>query len=1163
MNDTWRTSLFVVWVAGWGGGIALAAEPIDFNRDIRPILSNACYKCHGPDAKERKGGSDGLRLDTPEGAYADQGGTRAIVPGKPADSELLRRITTEDLDERMPPAGMGRAVTARELELLTWWIEQGAPYAKHWSYLKPVRPPLPTVKNSSWPKNDIDRILLARLEREGLQPSAEADRYAIIRRVSLDLTGLPPTLPEVDEFVNDPRSDAYEQLVDRLLQKKAFGEQWARMWLDLARYADSAGYADDPSRTIWGYRDYVIRSFNSNKPFDQFTIEQLAGDLLPQPTEEQLAATAFHRNTLTNSEGGTNDEEFRNVAIIDRVNTTWMVWMGTSMACSQCHDHKYDPLPQADYFRFFAVLNNTEDADRRDEAPLLEYFTAEQQQQRSDLQREIGTLEEKLRTPTPELLAGLGKWDQQFPRDFAWQPPQPSAVKSTSGAALTIQADRSIVVAGGQPSDVYEIELPLTLAKLTALRLEAIPHDSLPQRGPGHAAGNFVISRVTASVIPPSANQVSARFVRIEIPGKEKILSLAEVQVLRGSENVALRGTATQSTTDFDGPAKLAIDGNSEGKYEQKSVTHTAISENPWWEVDLQSPQSIERIVIWNRTDAGVEGRLADFRIILLDAQRQPVWEQRVAPAPKPSSEFAVTGVQSVPFTTALADVAQDGFDPQQVLSSADAKTDAKTSAKTNGWAIGGHTGQPHSLTLLAGAAIDIPPGSKLLVTIEQKSGMEKHTLGSFRLSVTADARISEFAKTPASMVAIVSKDAAARTEQQRQVLTDYYLAQIAPELDVTRRQLAAAKKRLSEMKPQTLPILRELAADKRRKTYIQHRGNFQDLGAEVTAGVPSALHPLPTGFQPDRMGIAKWLVDPNNPLTPRVIANRFWEQIFGQGLVRTSEEFGSQGELPSHPELLDWLAVELVESGWNVKHFLKLLVTSAAYRQSSKVTPELYERDPANRLLARGPRFRLSAEMVRDQALAVSGLLSSKMYGPSVKPLQPSLGLKAAFGSAIDWKTSDGEDRYRRGLYTEWRRSNPYASMLTFDAPNREVCTIRRPRTNTPLQALVTLNDPVYIECAQALARRIAVSAATPAEKARFGFRACLARPPYEHELGRLVKLFEEAKAEYAQAPEQAKQLATVPLGPAPPGADLTELAAWTVVSNVLLNLDEMLMKR
>jgi uncharacterized protein DUF1553/uncharacterized protein DUF1549/cytochrome c len=724
------------------------ADQIDFNRDIRPILSNYCFQCHGPDADERQGGTDGLRLDTEEGAFADIGGTTAIVRGKPAESLLIDRIASADPDEMMPPEETGNTLSADEIGLMTEWILQGAPYAGHWSYNALVRSALPEVENKTWPRNPIDFFLLSRLEHEGLSPSAEADPATLVRRLALDLTGLPPTLEEVDKFVDDPSDNAYEQLVESMLQKKSFGEHWARMWLDLARYADSAGYADDPPRTIWAYRDWVIRAFNKNQSFADFTIEQIAGDLLPEPTEDQLIATAFHRNTLTNNEGGTDDEEFRNVAVVDRVNTTMAVWMGTTVNCAQCHNHKYDPISQEDFFRLFAIFNNTEDADRTDDSPLLEIYSE-----------------------------------------------------------------------------------------------------------PG--------------IRPPA---------------------------------------------------------------------------------------------------------------------------------------------ESEPITT--------------------------------------------------------------------------------------------------------------------------------------------------------VPIQRELSGDQRRQTRIQFRGNFLTTGKQVLPGVPIALHSFPRDMQADRLSLAHWLVDKDNPLTPRVIANRYWESIFGIGIVRTSEDFGAQGELPSHPELLDWLATELLRRNWDLKAMLKLLVTSAAYRQSSRTDPLQLERDPDNRLLARGPRFRLSAEMIRDQSLSVSGLLSPKMFGPPVHPPQPKLNVKAAFGSGIDWQTSLGEDRTRRSLYTSWRRSNPYPSMTTFDAPNREICTIRRVRTNTPLQALVTLNDPVFIEAAQALSRKMATHGNSPEDQIRYGFRVCLARNPERQEQARLVRLYQQLRTRYANDADKAQQLATQPIGAAPDQAQVAELAALTVVSNVLLNLDEMLMK-
>ena len=1135
----------------------VSAEPgmptkIDFNRDIRPILFNNCIRCHGPDEKERKGGKDGLRLDVLSDATADLGGYAAIVPGKPEASELIKRITSTDPDEVMPPTKGGKKLSPREVALFQQWIKEGAKFSAHWAYVRPVSPVIPAVKNSAWAKNDIDRLLLARLEREGLAPMPEADRITLIRRLSLDLTGLPPTLAEVDEFAKDQRPDAYEQLVARLLKKDAYGEHWARMWLDLARYADSAGYADDPPRTIWGYRDYVIRSFNSNKPFDQFTTEQIAGDLLPNPTNEQLVATAFHRNTLTNNEGGTNDEEYRNVAIVDRVNTTWAVWMGTSMACSQCHTHKYDPLTQEEYFRFFAILNNTEDADRGDESPLIKWYSGDQEKQKSNWEAELAALETKLKTPTPELAAAQAKWEAELGAEFTWHAPKPAAIKSKEGVELTIIGENQILAKRGAETDIFTVELPLTLTKLSALTLETLPHESLPGKGAGFGGGNFVLSRVAATIVPPETSRPSGRYVRIELPGQGRMLSLAEVQIFKGSENLATAGEAKQSTTDYDGPAKLAIDGNTNGDYNAaKSTTHTAVSENPWWEVDLKSAKEIDRVMIWNRTDGNVGNRLANFQVSLLDEQRKPVWTRTIADPPSPSASLSLSGSRDVPFKQVVADHSQPSFDAATLLA-----------PKGAGWAVGGALDKPHTLTLLTGAPVDVPAGSKLVVSLEQTSSHTNHTLGSFRLSISDDARAERLIKVPAAILAALKTPAANRSDEQKKLISEHYLGVVAEGLKAEREKIAALKKQIAEIKPVTVPIFRELKEGQRRATKIQYRGNFLDLGPEVKPGTPAVFPPLPEG-PADRLAMARWLVSPENPLTARVIVNRYWEQIFGIGLVRTSEEFGSQGELPSHPELLDYLATELVASKWDLKHLLTLMVSSAAYRQNSKVSPELAERDPDNRLLARGPRHRLSAEMVRDQALAVSGLLSAKMYGPSVRPPRPSFGLSAAFGGGLDWQPSMGEDKFRRGLYTEWRRTSPYPSMSTFDAPSREVCTIRRNKTNTPLQALVTLNDPVYIEAAQALARKLAAHTGSTADRATLGFRLCVSRAPSEKELARLVKLFEDSKADFAKDAAAATKMATEPLGAAPAGMDVSELAAWTVVSNVLLNLDETLMKR
>lgn len=1130
------------------------ADKIDFNRQIRPILSQNCFLCHGPDEKERKGK---LRLDLRDDALkAGSSGNAAIVPGDPGKSEVMARVTHSDPDELMPPTKSGKKLSSEQVGLLRKWIEQGANYATHWAYSKPVRPPLPAPKDGAWPKNGIDHFILGRLDQEGLKPMAEADKYALARRVSLDLTGLPPSIEEVDKFANDNSPDAYENYVDDLLAKESFGEHWARLWLDLARYADSAGYADDPLRSIWAFRDYVIKSFNANKPFDQFTVEQMAGDLLPEPTEEQLVATAFHRNTMTNNEGGTNDEEFRNAAIVDRVNTTMTVWMGTSMACAQCHTHKYDPISQDEYFQFMAFLNNTEDADRGDETPVHKFFTRSQGEQREKLQIEISALDLILRTSTPELESSFAKWEQGFPRELNWKTSKPGSVKYNRELPIATRDDGTVRADPGRAKETYSVELPIQGTQLTGVRLEALPDEALPEKGAGLGAdGSFLVNRISAILVPPNSETVPGRYVRIEIPGKEKILSLAEVQVFSGSENVARAGEASQSSTEYDAQARLAIDGNTDGNFQAKSTTHSSTSENPWWELDLKEARAIQRLVIWSRTDNDLHKRLKDFRITVLNEKREPLWERMVKDAPNPSSEFAVDGTRAVRFSVAYADNVENSKDAAAVLSE---KADPK-----KGWTAGKGDGKEHWLALVTEQSLSVPDGSKLVVTIEQNSG-KNQSLGSFRFSTTENPALPNFGKVAPEILALMTREPTSRSKEDSGHLLNYYLRQIAPQLEKERTRVAELNRQLEAIKPNTVPILRELAGDKRRKTKFQFRGNWMDLGKEVTEAVPVALHQLPSEAPRNRLTLAKWLVDSNNPLTARVVANRFWEQIFGIGLVRTSEEFGSQGEPPSHPELLDWLAVELMEQKWDVKNFLKTLVTSATYRQSSKVTPELAERDPDNRLLARGPRFRMSAEMVRDQALSIAGLLSPKMYGPSVKPPRPASGLSAAFGSSVDWKTSEGEDRFRRALYTEWRRTSPYPSMATFDAPNREVCTVRRTRTNTPLQALVTLNDPVYFEASQALGRRMAQTKGSLADKVRHGFRTCLLRQPTEKELGRLVTLFGEALAEYAKGnPESARNIASEPIGPVPTGQDATELAAWTTVANVLLNLDETLMKR
>jgi hypothetical protein len=1119
------------------------AGKIDFNRDIRSILSNRCLTCHGPDPAERKGG---LRLDTQAGSRADLGGYAAVTPGDPDASALLERVITSDEDDRMPPSDIGPRLTPDEVALLKQWVSEGGEYAQHWAYVPPSRPALPPVKKTEWVRNPIDRFVLSRLENEGAEPSEEADRWALARRAAIDLTGLPPSFESVQAYLSDESDFAFERYVDGLLTEDSFGERWARVWLDLARYADSAGYADDPPRTIWGYRDYVIRALNDNMPFDQFTVEQLAGDLLPNPSENQLIATAFHRNTMTNSEGGTNDEQFRNEAIVDRVNTTMAVWMGTTIACAQCHNHKYDPITQEEYFKFFAFFNNTQDNDQRNEQPLFSLFSEAQKQKSAEWKEEITASKYQIERPNDVVAAEQGRWEARLKVSPEWQALHPMDA-SAGTRILNVDSEGVVRASGEKPDkDRYQIQIPVDDESITAIRLETLPQKE-----------NFAVSQVTLTWEPSVVKPVSAQYVRIELPGKGKILSLAEVEVISRGENLALKGAASQSSTASGGDAGRAIDGNTSGQYNQSnSTTHTATTSNPWWELDLGKSVAIDEIRVWNRTDGGdaIGQRIKGFQLKLLSEDRSLVDERIPEEIPVPNLVIAISGAKSLEIASVSADFEQRRFAVKSVLQK---KLDPKKA-----WAVGGQAEKPHEITLVLKESLADASG-KLVVTIGMESNRAKHLIDGVKISSTASPQIAEFAGTPKQIRDLISKDAKDRSAEQRSEMNTYFRT-ISPSLRPDRERLAMLEKNVSDQKPlTTVPIFRELAADKRRETHIQVRGNYLNKEGKVDEGTPASLHPLPSGAPKDRLTLARWLVSDENPLTARVIANRHWEQLFGMGIVSTSEEFGSQGELPSHPELLDWMAVELMDSGWDLKHLLKLVVSSATYRQSSRLTEKDLEFDPDNHLYGRGPRFRLSAEMIRDQALAIGGLLSDKKYGPPARPAQPKMGLSAAFGSGIDWETSKGADRYRRGLYTNWRRSNPYPSMTTFDAPTREVCTVRRPRSNTPLQALVTLNDPVYVEAAQGLARRIVAQRGTTEFQIEWAFRTALVRAPSDPERDRLVSLYQATKTVFEGEPEQAKEMATIPLGDPGDGTDYVQLAAWTVVGNVILNLDEIFLKR
>ncbi len=1127
-------------------------EPsIDFGRQVRPILSRNCFACHGPDEAHREGG---LRLDLRDAAVAKPaGGQAAIVPGQPESSELVRRITSTDPDVQMPPPKSGHELTAAEIDILRRWIASGSAYAQHWSFVKPNRPAI----FEPGANDPIDAFIRRELINHQLSPSPEADRATLLRRASLDLRGLPPSPEELDEFLSVAAPDAYERLLDRLLADPAFGERWARMWLDLARYADSAGYGSDPLRlNMWRYRDWVIDAFNRNLPYDQFTVQQLAGDLLPNASAEQRMATAFHRNTMTNSEGGTDDEEFRTYAVWDRVDTTFQVWMGVTMGCAKCHSHKYDPITQQEYYRVFAIWNQTADRDLPDESPVMQAPDETYQRKSAEIDAQIAAVKRQFETDTPEFLADLAAWEKEMTGAGGWTVITPSTFAATQGTELTLQEDQSLLAGGQKPDkETYVVQFPLPETGLAALRVEAIPDASLPGGGSGRADnGSFVLSQISATIKPagdaPPAPQ--GRFVRIEREGSGKFLHLAEVEVFSDGKNVARAGKASQSSTGYNGDAARGIDGNTNGDfYSGNSVTHTAEQENPWWEVDLQQPSAIERIVVWNRTDNETGRRMADLKVSILNADRQPVWQFELPEPPQPSKDLATSNEQSVKFRAAYADESQAEF-PVGVL--------LETTRKPNtGWSVGPKSNEPHQAAFVL--AEPLTPNGPQLVTIRlTHESVKTPPVGRFRISTTDNAAAAQRVGIPRDVLQIVDSSSDSRTADQTQQLKAYY-RKLTPVLKSLRDQIAALEK--SRPAIPTLPVLQELPADQHRKTNILLRGNFLSKGTEVEAGLPTAFHAAKPQAAVNRWELAEWLASPENPLTARVAANRFWAQLFGVGLVSTEEDFGAQGELPSHPDLLDWLAVEFQDGQWDMKRFLRCLVSSATYRQRAKVSPEALAQDPQNRWLSRGPRFRLEAELVRDQALAVSGLLSRKMGGPSVYPYQPSGMWQAAFNGQRSWTESPGEDKFRRGLYTFWRRTVPYPSMAAFDAPSREICAVRRIRTNTPLQAFVTMNDPVYVEISQAFARRIhADGGSTPEARAAYALKLVLCRIPDAGQVAEVVKLYESELDHYRSHPQEAAELAVKPLGDLPAGLDAAEAAAWTVVANMLLNLDGVLMR-
>lgn len=1022
-EDTAGPELIAVAAAAMPGTGA-DYEPVSFNRQVRPILSDKCFLCHGPDERMRDE-TGGLRLDLREEAIAFE----AIVPGDPGASLLIDRVTSERSRTVMPPPHTNLSLTDEEISLLSRWIEEGAEYTDHWSFVRPERPDLPDV-GGGWARNDIDLFIHAQLTDNGLAPSPEADKAMLLRRITLSLTGLPPTPEEVDAFLADESPDAYERAVDRLLTSPRFGEHQSRYWLDAVRYADTHGYHLDNERSVWPYRDWVIDAFNDNLPYDDFIVQQLAGDLLPEPTTDQLVASGFIRMNPTTGEGGAINAEYIVKYAVDRVDTVSTIFLGMTVACAQCHDHKYDPVSQREFYQLFAFFNSTAEAamDGNAIAP----------------------------------------------------PPSIRVITNAQRAEISALRDRAAAIDG----DIAR--------RIAAIEYTEPDLDTLP--APDLVAENVWIEDDT----PAGAN---------------------------------LQGNGQDPHWRWvTGPDHPVYSGN-------RSTHREASGLNQHFFTGASEPLVISAgdvLFAWVYLDPANPPEVVQLQFNNGDWNHRARWGTNKAHAPNltgagnhEAGPLPPTG-QWVKLEVPAATV---GLSPGDQI---------------NGWAF----------TQFGGSVYYDCAG--LLIP----DARYKWSRAIWEAQAQGDASV------PEALRIVIATPPTERTADQDRAVLDHYLRhnheptrEKLATLEAERAQLLARAQQIEAMAPTSL-IAKEL--DMPRPAHVLNRGEYDQPGERVERGTPAALLPMPNDAPANRLGFAQWLTDPGHPLTARVVVNRVWQQYFGTGIVETAEDFGSQGAWPSHPELLDWLAVEFVESGWDVKHLHRLIVTSAAYRQSSRVTPELLEADPSNRLVARGPRFRLDAEVVRDQALFVSGLLVEHVGGPSVKPYQPA-GLWFAVGysgsNTVRFVRGDGDDLYRRSMYTFWKRTSPPPSMGLFDAPSRESCSVRRSRTNTPLQALVTLNDVQFVEAARVMAQRVIREGRDDtAAQIAYAFKLAVGRIATDRELVVLQSIYDEQLAVYTDDPVAAAALIAVGEAPADGTLSPAELAAMTVVTNTLLNLDEVL---
>ena len=1023
---------------------------VDFASQIRPILANHCWTCHGPDEKSR---SADLRLDVRENAIASS----AIVPNDLVNSKLVERILSDDPESQMPPPASKKPLAEKQKQLLQTWIQQGAVYSRHWAFTAPVKASVPELYEASWANNELDQFVGKRLEQEHLTPASKADRSTLLRRVSLDLSGLPPSINELQQFENDPAKDAYERVVDRLLASSSYAEKMAMEWLDLARYADSNGYNNDEERTMWPWRDWVIQAFDRNMPFDQFVIEQLAGDLIPDHKQDQLIATGFLRNQGHNTEGGIIQEEYRVEYVADRVHTVSTVFLGLSMQCARCHDHKFDPISQAEYYQFYSFFNSLDEKQAPygkviGVEPYIRVPTAEQLSK-------IGILTEEIAATEAQSKQCEDQTEQNVEKLATETSEKDLKTRFDQSALFRLPLDKSEVASLFESISNSQIgSTSGTIQWQTGKNQDAIELDGTTRIELGNIANFESDKPFTISVwVKPASTE-----------GMAILSKMDESQSYRGYD-LLLSGGKVEMHLVHSWPENAI-----------KISSNAPLAPNEWHHIVATYDGS--------RTAAGIK--------LFVDSKLEP---------------YSVS-----------QDTLRDSIESQQPF----------------------RIGLREKSLPYIGLVDEIQLFSCVLDENSVKQLSKLETVNGF----------ADWVKVPLEQ----------RTDEQRKQIQKFYLDRIDPEYSALQSKLANAKKDKHAIEESTasVMVMREMSPP--RETFVLKRGQYDQPTDRVFATVPATLVQSGVQAPKGRLDLAKWLVSDANPLTARVTVNRWWQNLFGTGIVKTAEDFGLTGDAPSHPELLDFLARTLVESGWNVKATLKMIVMSSTYQQQSRIESEMLDRDPENRLLARGPRNRLPAETIRDNALAISGLLKHRLGGPSVKPYQPAgLWEDVTVNRQGIYVADIGEGLYRRSLYTFWKRTCPPPSMMSFDAPMREVCVARRARTNTPLQSLVLLNDPTYVECARSLAEHMIREGASASDRIDAGFLRSVSRKATTEEQHILGQVLETAKQRFAENVTRAQAFNTTGASVPDQTIDAVELASWTILASTLLNLDETISKR